>query len=197
MDLNAVMADSAGDVLSFLREQQHKEELVYEARRAQPKSYGAIRPTAAEEVLASEDAEATIDAPCCPACGNVDARPLLGRDEVEFVHSRGGFSSPCPGPFELPTSMHFKLGADELEYTSEPIVTCLACPEPTRFGFRKAAYLFNPNLGPLNVKRVALSYVVRTLLDKQDKPDEPGEESDAQERAANAAAADEVEAWVQ
>jgi hypothetical protein len=195
MNLNAVMADSAGDMLTFLREQQHKEQLVYEARRAQPKSYGAIRPTPAEEALASS--EPGILAPCCPACGNVDARPLLGHAEVEMVHSHGGFSPPCPKPFELSTSMHFKLGADEPEYMSEPIVTCLACPEPTRFGFRQMAYLFNPSLGPLNVKRVALSYVVRTLLDKQDKPGEPDESEEKDDAAATPAAADEVEAWVQ
>jgi len=148
------------------------EERMYAARRAQPKSYRGNRPTPEEEPA---ELESYVPSPCCPGCGNVDPRALLDDSVLPLLHAEAGHEGEPRKIADVPTSMHGTLDASDWEYTSSQFMYCLACPDnvPTRFEFRPSTFMFNPEMGPLNMARASKAYLARMLYDQADKPEKP------------------------
>ena len=177
MSVTVKAYSSIDDFLDDAIPSQDAEERKYAARRAQPKSYLANRPTPEEKLAWNEP---YFTSPCCPECGNIDPRALLDDSVLEMLHAEGGHEGAPRKLADVPTSIHGTLDELDPEYTSSQVMYCLACSAyaPTRFEFRPTAYVFNSSMGPLNMARASTAYLARMLYDQADKPDTSGKKVD-------------------
>ena len=147
-------------VEAFYDEIDAAKNIVLAKQRLQPTSQRAIVPTTEEE--AGPD-EPSVTAPCCPHCGNLDARGLLDDpDSLEAIHAHSGRQGPPPGPYTVPTSITSDLREDAPSYPSMSTMVCLPCDKT--FSYRADVWLFS-GVGPLNMKRASLAFLARTLYD--------------------------------
>ena len=143
---------------AFYDEIDAAKNIVLAKQRLQPTSQQAIVPTAEEEA----GPEPSVTAPCCPHCGNLDARGLLDDpDSLEAIHAHSGRQGPPPGPYTVPTSITSDLRADAPSYPSMSMMVCLPCGKAA-FSYRADVWLFS-GVGPLNMKRASLAFLARTL----------------------------------